>query len=130
MARVLIVDDDEFIGQLIQLKVTQLGYEVVRARDGEEGLRAAEAARPDVILLDLMMPRMNGLEMCRKLRAEEWGKEIPVVMLTARAQDRDIERGFAVGATDYLVKPFSPRELQARLRAMMERTAHPAPAAQ
>ena len=130
MARVLIVDDDEFIGQLIQLKVTQLGYEVVRARDGEEGLRAAEAARPDVILLDLMMPRMNGLEMCRKLRAEEWGKEIPVVMLTARAQDRDIERGFAVGATDYLVKPFSPRELQARLRAMMERTAHLAPAAQ
>lgn len=68
-----------------------------------------------------MMPRMNGLEMCRRLRAMPEGRRVPVIMLTAKAQERDIEAGFAAGATDYLVKPFSPRELQARLRAALER---------
>ncbi len=121
MATVLIVDDDPFITRLVRMKVEQLGHTVETARDGEEGLVRAEEVHPDLILLDLMMPRMNGLEMCRRLRARDDGKRVPVVMLTAKAQERDIEAGFAAGATDYLIKPFSPRELQARVRAMLAR---------
>jgi|SRR5581483_10382135 DNA-binding response OmpR family regulator len=121
MATVLIVDDDPFITRLVQMKVEQLGHVVVTANDGEEGLRKAEATHPDLVLLDLMMPRMNGLEMCRRLRATPAGRTVPVVMLTAKAQERDVEAGFAAGATDYLTKPFSPRELQTRVRAMLAR---------
>lgn len=120
MAKVLIVDDDPFIVKLLRMKVEQLGHIVESAGDGEEGLRAAMAMGPDLILLDLMMPQMNGLEMCRRLRATTAGQHVPVIMLTAKAQERDIEAGFAAGATDYLVKPFSPRDLQARLRAALE----------
>ncbi|MGH2485568.1 MAG: response regulator transcription factor [Ktedonobacterales bacterium] len=127
MARVLIVDDDAFIARIVRMKVEQLGYEVETAGDGEEGLRKALELHPDLILLDLMMPRMNGLEVCRRLRAEPAGRDIPVVMLTAKAQERDVEAGFAAGANDYLVKPFSPRELQARMRAILSRTATPLP---
>ena len=123
MPKVLIVDDDAFIARLVQMKVEQLGYDVETACDGEEGLRKALAHQPDLILLDLMMPRMNGLEVCRRLRAEPAGRDIPIVMLTAKAQERDIEAGFAAGANDYLVKPFSPRELQARMRAILARSA-------
>ena len=125
MAKVLIVDDDGFISRLVRMKVEQLGHEVETASDGAEGLRKALDLRPDLILLDLMMPRMNGLEVCRQLRAEPAGRDIPVVMLTAKAQERDIEAGFAAGANDYLVKPFSPRELQARVRAILTRAAAP-----
>lgn len=121
MATVLIVDDDPFIARLVRMKVEQLGYVVETAGDGEEGLKAAERVHPDLILLDLMMPRMNGLEMCRRLRALPAGRDVPVVMLTAKAQERDVEAGFAAGATDYLIKPFSPRELQARLRSALDR---------
>lgn len=121
MTRVLIVDDDAFITRLVRMKVEQLGYEVETAGDGEEGLRKALELHPDLILLDLMMPRMNGLEVCRRLRAEPEGRDVPIVMLTAKAQERDIEAGFAAGATDYLIKPFSPRELQARMRAVLSR---------
>ncbi len=121
MATVLIVDDDPFITRLVQMKVEQLGHIVVTAGDGEEGLRKAEATHPDLVLLDLMMPRMNGLEMCRRLRATPAGRTVPIVMLTAKAQERDVEAGFAAGATDYLTKPFSPRELQTRVRAMLAR---------
>lgn len=122
MATVLIVDDDPFITRLIRVKVEQLGHAVETACDGEEGLGKALAVHPDLILLDLMMPRMNGLEMCRRLRAQPEGRAIPIVMLTARAQERDLEAGFAAGASDYLVKPFSPRELQARLRSLLDRS--------
>jgi DNA-binding response OmpR family regulator len=123
MANVLIVDDDAFIRRLVRMKVEQLGHAVEEAGDGEEGLRKALQIQPDLILLDLMMPKMNGLEMCRRLRAMPEGRQVPVIMLTAKAQERDVEAGFAAGASDYLVKPFSPRELQARLRAVMERSA-------
>lgn len=119
MATVLVVDDDPFITRLVRMKVEQLGHTVVTASDGEEGLRQAQESHPDLVLLDLMMPRMNGLEMCRRLRATTEGRTVPVVMLTAKAQERDVEAGFAAGATDYLVKPFSPRELQARVRALL-----------
>lgn len=126
MALVLIVDDDPFISRLVRLKVEQLGHTVEVAGDGEEGLRAVERVRPDLVLLDIMMPRMNGLEMCRRLRDTSYGHDVPVVMLTAKAQERDVEAGFAAGANDYLVKPFSPRELQARMNAILSR---PSPAA-
>ncbi|MGH2514602.1 MAG: response regulator transcription factor [Ktedonobacterales bacterium] len=122
MATVLIVDDDPFITRLVRVKVEQLGHTVETAGDGEEGLRKAMEIHPDLILLDLMMPRMNGLEMCRRLRAQPGGRAVPIVMLTARAQERDLEAGFAAGANDYLVKPFSPRELQARLRSLLDRS--------
>lgn len=125
MAKVLIVDDDGFISRLVRMKVEQLGHEVETAGDGAEGLRKALDLHPDLILLDLMMPRMNGLEVCRQLRAQPAGRDIPIVMLTAKAQERDIEAGFAAGANDYLVKPFSPRELQARVRAILTRAAAP-----
>ena len=122
MANILIVDDDLFISRLVKIKVEQLGHAVELAGDGEDGLRKAASFHPDLILLDLMMPRMNGLEMCRKLRQIADCRDTPVVMLTAKANERDIEAGFAAGATDYLVKPFSPRELQARLRSLLSRS--------
>ena len=123
MAKVLVIDDDPFIVRLIRAKIEQLGHEVITAADGEDGITAAIEADPDLVLLDLMMPRINGLEVCHALREKETVRHIPIVMLTGKGQEQDIEQGFAAGATEYLVKPFSPRELQARVRALIGQTA-------
>jgi DNA-binding response OmpR family regulator len=121
MTRVLVVDDDPVIADLVAFRLTRLGLDVSVETDGQAGLAAARALRPDLVVLDWMMPRMNGLEMCAALRAEpdEELARTPVLLLTAKAQEPDLERGFAAGATDYIVKPFSPRELATRVTAAL-----------
>ncbi len=121
MTRVLVVDDDPVIADLVAFRLTRLGLDVSVETDGQAGLAAARQLHPDLVVLDWMMPRMNGLEMCAALRADpdESLARTPVLLLTAKAQEPDLERGFAAGATDYIVKPFSPRELATRVTAAL-----------
>ena len=121
MTRVLVVDDDPVIADLVAFRLTRLGLDVSVETDGQAGLAAARALRPDLVVLDWMMPRMNGLEVCQALRSDTDPQlaRTPVLLLTAKAQEPDLERGFAAGATDYIVKPFSPRELATRVTAAL-----------
>ena len=121
MTHVLVVDDDPTISSLIAFKLGRLGAQVTVEADGEAGLAAARELRPDLVLLDWMMPRMNGLEVCRLIRTDPDPRlaGVPVLLLTAKAQEADVERGFAAGVTDYIVKPFSPRELASRVSAAL-----------
>ena len=107
MTTVLVADDDADIRELVACKLELAGYRVVAVPDGEAAVADVEAERPDLLLLDVMMPRVTGIEVCRQLRARRAGR-IPILMLTAKAQEADLQRGFAVGADDYIVKPFSP----------------------
>ncbi len=115
----LIADDDEDILMLVQLRLSRSGFEVIVARDGEEALRLAREHRPDLVVLDWMMPKASGVEVLRELRADVETAEIPVVLLTARVSATDIEEGVAAGADDYIVKPFSPQELAVRVQAIL-----------
>ena len=119
MRTVLIADDDPDILALVTFKVRQAGYTLITATDGAAALAAARETPPDLAVLDVSMPRMSGLEVCRELRADPATKQVPVLLLTARAQEADIEAGFDVGANDYVVKPFSPRDLLARIIAIL-----------
>jgi two-component system phosphate regulon response regulator PhoB len=119
MTRVLIVDDDADIRELMEFKLAKMGFDVHTAADGEAGLAAACDLRPDVVLLDWMMPKQSGLEVCAQLRAHAKLQDVVVILLTAMAQDDDMKRGFAVGADDYILKPFTPRELVTRLEALV-----------
>lgn len=116
--RVLVVDDDAKTVELVRLYLTRDGYRVFTAYDGLEALRLARENRPDLIVLDLMLPGMDGLQVCRTLRAES---DVPIVMLTARVSEQDRLEGLDLGADDYITKPFSPRELAARVRAVLRR---------
>jgi DNA-binding response OmpR family regulator len=118
---ILAADDDEDILELVVFRLERSGYSVLQARDGAEALRLALENTPDLAVLDVMMPKMDGFEVTRRLRAEEATKRMPIIMLTARAQDADVEAGFDAGADDYLRKPFSPQELRARVQAMLGR---------
>src|SRR5580765_5472852 len=109
----LVADDDEDILTLVQLRLSRSGYEVVVARDGEEALRLAREKLPDLAVLDWMMPKASGLEVLRAIRADSATADIPVVLLTARASENDIQEGLDAGAVDYIAKPFSPQELAA-----------------
>jgi DNA-binding response OmpR family regulator len=120
---VLVADDDPDIRELVVFKLEQAGYTVHAVGDGEAALAATMALTPDLILLDVMMPGLNGFEVCRRLRANQHTATTPVIMLTARAQEADVESGFAVGADDYIVKPFSPRELLTRVNNVLARGA-------
>jgi DNA-binding response OmpR family regulator len=120
---VLIVEDDPHAVELVRLYLDRDGHKVLSATDGLEGLRQAREANPDLIVLDLMLPGMDGLEICRTLRAES---NVPIVMVTARVEEEDRLAGLELGADDYLTKPFSPRELAARVRAVLRRTARDA----
>ncbi len=126
--RVLIVEDEPDIRELLVFHLEREGYHVTQCRNGAEALRVARSTRPDLILLDLMLPEMDGLEVCRRLRQDPATQAVPVVMLTARGDEVDRVLGLELGADDYVVKPFSPRELVARIRAVLRRT-HPAPGA-
>lgn len=117
----LIVDDDDDLRSLVSFKLLHTGFEVHEEADGEAGLAAIELLHPDVVLLDWMMPRLSGLEVCQRLRANAETADTGVILLTAKAQELDIERGFAAGADDYIVKPFSPRELMTRVQAVLAR---------
>jgi DNA-binding response OmpR family regulator len=115
----LVADDDEDILLLVELRLTLSGFDVVSARDGEEALQLARERRPDLAVLDWMMPRANGVDVVRALRADDETSELPVLLLTARAADDDVREGLAAGADDYLHKPFSPHELVARVRSLL-----------
>ena len=118
---ILAADDDEDILALVVFRLERSGYTVLQARDGEEALELAMRELPDLAVLDVMMPKLDGFELTRRLRAERATSRIPIILLTAKAQDRDVERGFDVGADDYLRKPFSPQELRARVHAILAR---------
>jgi DNA-binding response OmpR family regulator len=118
---ILAADDDDDILQLVVFRLERSGYTVLQAHDGEEALRLALEQKPDLAVLDVMMPKMDGFEVTRRLRADESTKRMPIIMLTARAQDSDVEDGFDAGADDYLRKPFSPGELRARVQAILDR---------
>jgi two-component system, OmpR family, phosphate regulon response regulator PhoB len=117
--KVLVVDDDPDVRRLVEMKLRLEGVETALASNGVEALQALEASTFDLVILDIMMPEMDGVETCRRLREHAELAFIPVLMLTARAQVTDIERGFAAGATDYMVKPFSPRELSDRVVGLL-----------
>ena len=120
-ARVLVVDDDIDLCGLVKFKLAALGYEVFVEHDGDAGLAAARLERPDLIVLDWMMPRLTGLEVCAEIRNDEVLRSTPVILLTAKAQEADVARAFAAGVSDYVVKPFSPRELAARVEGLLLR---------
>jgi two-component system phosphate regulon response regulator PhoB len=115
----LVADDDEDILTLVQLRLSRSGYEVVVARDGEEALRLAQERHPDLAVLDWMMPKASGLEVLRAIRAGSETADIPVVLLTARASEADVQEGLDAGADDYIAKPFSPQELASRVHMIL-----------
>jgi two-component system alkaline phosphatase synthesis response regulator PhoP len=116
--KVLVVDDDIKTAELVKLYLNRDGYRVITASDGNEALRLARENHPDLIVLDLMLPGISGLEVCRILRDES---DVPIIMLTALTTDEDRLKGLELGADDYVTKPFSPRELAARVRAVLRR---------
>jgi two-component system phosphate regulon response regulator PhoB len=118
---VLVVEDEEALAQLLKYNLEKDGYRVTTAVDGEEALVLAEETPPDLIVLDWMLPKAPGIEVCRRLRARQETRNPPIVMLTARTEESDRIRGLDVGADDYVTKPFSMNELLARLRAVMRR---------
>jgi two-component system phosphate regulon response regulator PhoB len=125
MARehILVVDDEENILELLEYNLKKNGYRVSYVATGEDALRAAKKKLPDLILLDLMLPGMDGLEVCKMLKNDPKTSYIPIVMLTARGEEADIVTGLELGADDYITKPFSPRVLVARVRAVLRRKA-------
>lgn len=120
-ATILVVEDEQDIRELLVYNLEREGYATLQAADGKEGLDLARARRPDLILLDLMLPRMDGLAVCRELERNTDTARIPVIMLTARGEDVDRILGFELGADDYVVKPFNVRELLLRIRAILRR---------
>jgi CheY-like chemotaxis protein len=120
--KVLIVDDEEFVRQLIQIKLKFCGIDTVEAENGVEAIEKALSEKPDMILLDIMMPKMNGFEACQRLKANKDTAHIPIVMLTARGDPSAKERGENAGALDYLTKPFSPQKLAERIIEILNQT--------
>jgi two-component system, OmpR family, phosphate regulon response regulator PhoB len=119
MISVLVAEDDADIRDLVAFKLEQAGYDVVAVEDGPSALAAARQTPPDLAVLDVSMPGMSGLDVCRLLRADPATALIPIIMLTARAQERDVEDGLTAGADDYMIKPFSPRELVSRVSTQL-----------
>ena len=120
-ARILIVEDDVSLAEIVAYNIGQSGYEVVLARDGQEGLRQAQLKAPDLIILDLMLPGIDGLEVCRSLRSDPVTADTLVLMLTAKSEETDEVVGFSVGADDYVTKPFSVKVLVERVKALLRR---------
>jgi two-component system, OmpR family, alkaline phosphatase synthesis response regulator PhoP len=123
---VLVVEDDEDIQQLVEYNLLKEGFKVSVADSGEEGLRLARSEHPDLLLLDLMLPGMDGLEVCRTLKRDPGTSGLAVIMLTAKGEEADIVTGLELGADDYVTKPFSPKVLLARVRAVLRRRGRPA----
>ncbi|HAS81600.1 MAG TPA: DNA-binding response regulator [Verrucomicrobia bacterium] len=120
--RILVIEDEADIQELIRFNLEKENYKVSCHPSGEAGLKAALAAPPDLVLLDLMLPGMDGLSVCRRLRADDKTRDVPVIMLTAKSAEADIVAGLELGADDYITKPFSPRVLLARVRAIRRRS--------
>jgi DNA-binding response OmpR family regulator len=121
-ATVLVVDDDPVILKLLEVNFEMEGFQVIRAADGAEGLERAREARPDIVVLDVMMPRMTGYEVAKALREDDCTAHIPIIFVTARAQSSDVERGMELGVEDYVTKPFDPLDLIDRVNALLARS--------
>jgi DNA-binding response OmpR family regulator len=119
---VLVADDDADIRDLVAFKLEQAGLEVVAVEDGQAALEQARARRPILAVLDVSMPGLSGIDVCRMLRADPATAGMLIIMLTARVQEKDVEGGFSAGADDYVTKPFSPRDLVARIQSLLSRT--------
>ncbi|MBU8921988.1 MAG: response regulator [Bacteroidales bacterium] len=117
--KVLVVDDEVNITQILEFSIGSEGYEVLTASNGEEAIDKARREQPDLIILDIMMPRIDGYEACRILKANPITKNIPVVLLTAKGRDIDKRLGYEVGASDYIIKPFSPNKLIERIHELL-----------
>ncbi|MEZ0239148.1 MAG: phosphate regulon transcriptional regulator PhoB [Methylophilaceae bacterium] len=122
-ANILIIEDEPAIQELLTLNITQAGHNPIRALSVEQAQQLMRETMPDLILLDWMLPGMSGIEFARRLKSDEYSKSIPIIMLTARSEEIDKIRGLDVGADDYVTKPFSPRELNARIKAVLRRRA-------
>lgn len=120
--KILIIDDEEHIVELIRYNLENAGYETVEAYNGIDGLALAKTEKPTIILLDVMLPLMDGLEVCKNLRGSDQTKGIPIIMLTAKSEEIDKILGLELGADDYITKPFSVRELMARIKAVLRRS--------
>ena len=127
MAAVLVIEDNPDIADLIRHFLTRAGHDVVSVPSGSDGLRRARTDRPDLIILDLMLPGLDGLHVCQALRADSATAAVPIIMLTARGEEADRIRGLELGADDYVTKPFSPKELAARVSALLRRVDRPKP---
>lgn len=125
LARVLVAEDERDVAELIRYTLAREGFEVILATNGADALRQARESRPDLVLLDLMLPQVNGWELCRRLKQDPATRALPVIMVTARAEEGDKVLGFELGADDYVTKPFSTRELVARVRAVVRRSRPP-----
>ena len=119
--RIVVADDDVDILDLVVFKLNQAGFETIPVTDGVSALAAIEANPPRLAILDVMMPGLSGIDVLRKIRASETIGDLDVILLTARARDTDVDTGFASGASDYVIKPFSPRELMHRVNAVLAR---------
>ena len=119
---ILVIDDERDLIELVRYNLDKEGFDVLAASDGTSGLEIATKHKPDLVVLDLMMPGMDGLDVCRRMRADDRTRRIPVIMLTAKAGETDRIVGLEMGADDYVTKPFSPRELVARVKAVLRRT--------
>jgi|LFRM01.1.fsa_nt_gb DNA-binding response OmpR family regulator len=119
--KILVVDDEKTLVKALKFALEKEGFQVCTACDGEEALTAVEQEEPDLVVLDLMLPKLDGFEVCRRLRKE---RDLPIIMLTARGDDIDKILGLELGADDYMTKPFNPRELIARIKAILRRSAH------
>lgn len=119
--KVLVVDDEQYIVELIQFNLENSGFNVVASDNGEDAIEMAQEEMPDAIILDLMLPGMDGFEVCKQIRMEEKTRKIPIIMLTAKGEETDKVLGLELGADDYLTKPFSVRELIARIKAVLRR---------
>jgi len=119
--KILIVDDENDILTLLEYNLQKAGFHVISAQDGPEAVNAAKKERPDLIILDIMLPSMEGTEVCKILKGNETTRHIPVIMLTAKGEEVDRIVGFELGADDYIIKPFSPREMVLRVKAVLKR---------
>src|SRR5215813_8169818 len=122
-ATVLVVEDEPAIQELIAYNLKQAGHQPLRADNAEQAMRLVQSALPDVVLLDWMLPGLSGIELARRLRADRRTRGIPIIMLTARSDEQEKISGLEAGADDYITKPFSPRELNARVKAVLRRRA-------
>jgi two-component system alkaline phosphatase synthesis response regulator PhoP len=120
---ILVVEDEEDILELVRYNLNKEGYRVTGVLSGEEGVQAARSHPPDLVILDLMLPGMDGFTVCRELKQDVRTRDLPIIILTAKGEEADIVAGLELGADDYVTKPFSPRELLARLRAVLRRQA-------
>jgi two-component system, OmpR family, phosphate regulon response regulator PhoB len=127
-SKILIIEDEVSLVEVLTYNLEREGYEVVVASEGKEGLRKGQTHLPDLIILDLMLPGMGGLDICRELRASAKTAAIPILMLTAKAEETDQVIGFAMGADDYVTKPFSVKVLMQRIKVLLRRAANPEPA--